>query len=93
MIKNWGAFETTAFYARYSLVTKLRSTHRMQCHHSHSPIICFFLDQGSLWVLVILNTLLLPHHLCCLCTNCSLNVIRVYIIKPKVISKKAQDEI
>lgn len=65
----------------------------MQCHRSHSPIKCFLLDQGGLWVLVILlNTLLLPHHLCCLCTNCCFNVIRVDIIKPKVIPEKAQDE-
>lgn len=78
-----------AFHFRYSLDAELRSTNWMQCHRSHSPIKCFLLDQGSLWVLVVLlNTLLLPHHLRCLGTNCCLNVIGVDIIKPKVISAK-----
>lgn len=59
-----------------------------------SPFEGFLLDQCTLrGVVVPLSALLLPHDLSRLCSNRRLDVIRVYIVKPKVIPTTGWDKI
>lgn len=75
-----------------NVITQRQQVTTLGATEGHSPLEGFLLDQGALYVLAFLSALLLPHDVCGLGSYRCLNVVRVYVIKPKVLSTVAQSK-